>query len=52
VVPHGLPIQRAGDSAAKNRRWYLIWPPPLAQSLEIEKGEVLEWVVENQHTLF
>lgn len=40
-------IQRGG----KNRQWYLICPAPLAQALEIEKGEVIEWVVEDQRTL-
>jgi len=40
-------IQRGG----KNRQYYLICPAPLAQALEIEKGEVVEWVVENKHTL-
>jgi len=36
---------------SKNRQWYLICPAPLAQALEIEKGEVIEWVVEDKHTL-
>jgi bifunctional DNA-binding transcriptional regulator/antitoxin component of YhaV-PrlF toxin-antitoxin module len=40
-------IQRGG----KNRQWYLICPSPLAQALEIEKGEVIEWVVEDKRTL-
>jgi antitoxin component of MazEF toxin-antitoxin module len=40
-------IRRGG----KNCQWYLICPAPLAQALEIEKGEVIEWVVEDQHTL-
>jgi bifunctional DNA-binding transcriptional regulator/antitoxin component of YhaV-PrlF toxin-antitoxin module len=40
-------IQRGG----KNRQWYLICPAPLARALEIEKGEVIEWVVEDKHTL-
>jgi len=40
-------IQRGGH----NRQWYLICPAPLAQALEIEKGEVIEWVVEDKHTL-
>jgi hypothetical protein len=40
-------IQRGG----KNRQWYLICPAPLAQALEIEKGEVIEWVVEDRRTL-
>jgi bifunctional DNA-binding transcriptional regulator/antitoxin component of YhaV-PrlF toxin-antitoxin module len=40
-------IQRGG----KNRQYYLICPSPWAQALEIEKGEVVEWVVEDKHTL-
>ena len=40
-------IQRGG----KNRPWYLICPAPLAQALEIEQGEVIEWVIEDKHTL-
>ena len=40
-------IQRGG----KNRQWYLICPTPLAQALEMEKGEVIEWVVEDKHSL-
>ena len=36
---------------SKNRQYYLICPAPLAQALEIEKGEVVEWVVEDKHTL-
>jgi bifunctional DNA-binding transcriptional regulator/antitoxin component of YhaV-PrlF toxin-antitoxin module len=40
-------IQRGG----KNRQYYLICPAPLAQALEIEKGEVVEWVIEDKHTL-
>lgn len=35
----------------KNRQYYLICPAPLAQALEIEKGEVIEWVVEDRYTL-
>jgi bifunctional DNA-binding transcriptional regulator/antitoxin component of YhaV-PrlF toxin-antitoxin module len=40
-------IRRGG----KNRQYYLICPSPLAQALEIAKGEVVEWVVEDKHTL-
>ena len=40
-------IRRGG----KNCQWYLICPAPLAQALEIAKGEVIEWVVEDKHTL-
>ena len=40
-------IQRGG----KNRQYYLICPSPLAQALEIEKGEEVEWVVEDKRTI-
>ena len=35
----------------KNRQYYLICPAPLAQALELEKGESIEWVVEDKHTV-
>jgi hypothetical protein len=40
-------IQRGG----KNRQYYLICPSPLAQALEMEKGEIIEWVVQDKKTL-
>ena len=40
-------IERAGGS----RQFYLICPAQLAEALEIEKGEEIEWVVEDKHTL-
>jgi hypothetical protein len=40
-------IRRSG----KNRQYYLICPAPLAQALEIEKGELIQWGVEGKHTL-
>lgn len=34
-----------------NRQFYFICPAPLAQALEIEKGESIEWVVVDKNTL-
>ena len=34
-----------------NRQFYFICPAPLAQALEIEKGESIEWVVVDKQTL-
>ncbi len=31
-----------------NRQYYLICPAPLAQALELEKGETIEWIVESK----
>jgi hypothetical protein len=33
------------------RSFYLICPAALAQALEMEKGETIEWVVEDRWTL-
>lgn len=33
------------------RQFYLICPSPLAEALEMEKGEDLEWVVQDKQTL-
>jgi antitoxin component of MazEF toxin-antitoxin module len=40
-------IQRAGGT----RQFYLICPAQLAEALELEKGEEIEWVIENKHLL-
>ncbi len=40
-------IKRANDT----RQFDVICPSPLAQALEMEQGEELEWVVEDRNTL-
>lgn len=35
----------------KNRQYYMICPAPLAQALEIQKGELVEWVVEDKRII-
>lgn len=40
-------IERRGGQ----RQFYLICPAPLAQALEIEKSETIEWIVEDKWTL-
>lgn len=40
-------IQRRNNT----RQYYLICPAPLAEALEIRKGESVEWVVENKRIL-
>ena len=39
------------ERANQQRQFYLICPAPLAQALEMEKGETLEWIVEDKWTL-
>jgi hypothetical protein len=40
-------IERANDT----RQYYFICPAPLAQAMELEKGEEIDWVVEDRNTL-
>jgi bifunctional DNA-binding transcriptional regulator/antitoxin component of YhaV-PrlF toxin-antitoxin module len=40
-------IQRSN----RTRQFYLICPAPLAEALELEKGEAIEWIVEDRNTL-
>jgi hypothetical protein len=39
------------ERAKGQRQFYLICPAPRAQALEMEKGETIEWVVEDKWTL-
>ena len=39
-------IRRGGQ----NRQYYMICPAPLAAALELEKGESLEWVIQDRYT--
>ena len=40
-------IERANDT----RQYYLICPAPLAQAMELNKGEEIEWVIEDKATI-
>jgi bifunctional DNA-binding transcriptional regulator/antitoxin component of YhaV-PrlF toxin-antitoxin module len=39
------------ERANHTRQFYLICPAPLAEALELEKGEPIEWVVQDRSTL-
>jgi antitoxin component of MazEF toxin-antitoxin module len=39
------------ERARGSRQFYLICPAQLAEALEMQKGEEIEWVVEDKHTL-
>lgn len=40
-------IQRSNNT----RQFYMILPAPLAEALEMEKGETIEWVVKDKKSL-
>ena len=39
------------ERANQTRQYYLICPAPVAQALELEKGEEIDWVVEDRNNL-
>jgi bifunctional DNA-binding transcriptional regulator/antitoxin component of YhaV-PrlF toxin-antitoxin module len=39
------------ERANHTRQFYLICPAPLAEALELEKGEEIEWIVEDKARL-
>jgi bifunctional DNA-binding transcriptional regulator/antitoxin component of YhaV-PrlF toxin-antitoxin module len=39
------------ERANATRQFYLICPAPLARAMELEKGEIIDWVVEDKYTL-
>jgi antitoxin component of MazEF toxin-antitoxin module len=39
------------ERARGSRQFYLMCPAQLAEALEMQKGEEIEWVVEDKHTL-
>ena len=39
------------ERANQTRQFYLICPAPLAEALELEKGEPVEWIVQDRNTL-
>jgi bifunctional DNA-binding transcriptional regulator/antitoxin component of YhaV-PrlF toxin-antitoxin module len=39
------------ERANQTRQFYLICPAPLAEALELQKGEPIEWVIEDRTTL-
>jgi antitoxin component of MazEF toxin-antitoxin module len=36
---------------ANSESWYVIFPTQLAQALELEKSETVEWIVKDKMTL-
>ena len=39
------------ERANQTRQYYFVCPAPLAQALELEKGEEIDWVVEDRNNL-
>lgn len=47
----GYPTKVQLIERQESQQWYINFPAPLAQAMEFEKGEVIEWVVQDRDTL-
>jgi hypothetical protein len=47
----GYPTRVQVIQRQDSEQWYINFPAPIARALEFDKGEVVEWVIVDRHTL-
>jgi hypothetical protein len=47
----GFPTKIQLIKRAKSEQWYINLPSAIAQAMEFERGEVVEWLIENKQEL-
>lgn len=47
----GFPTKIQLIKRAKSEQWYINFPSSVAQAMEFNKGEIVEWIVENKNKL-
>lgn len=47
----GFPTKIQLIKRAKSEQWYINFPAAVAQAIELEKGEVVEWIIEDKTNL-
>lgn len=47
----GFPTKIQLIKRAASEQWYINFPSAVAQAMEFEKGEIVEWVVEDKQQL-
>ena len=47
----GFPTKIQLIKRAKSEQWYINFPAAVAQAMEFEKGEVVEWVIEDRKNM-
>ena len=47
----GYPTKIQLIKRAKSEQWYINFPSALAQAIEFERGEVVEWLIDNHQRL-
>jgi antitoxin component of MazEF toxin-antitoxin module len=47
----GFPTRIQVIKRAKSEQWYINFPSSVAQAMEFDKGETVEWIIENKNKL-
>jgi hypothetical protein len=47
----GYPTKVQVIQRRESEQWYINFPAPLARALEFDKGEIVEWVIQDRQTL-
>lgn len=47
----GFPTKIQLIKRAKSEQWYINFPSAIAQAMEFERGEVVEWLIEDKHRM-
>lgn len=47
----GYPTKIQLIKRAKSEQWYINFPSAIAQAMEFERGETVEWLIEDKHKL-
>ncbi len=47
----GYPTKIQLIKRAKSEQWYINFPSAIAQAMEFERGEVIEWLIEDKEKL-
>jgi len=47
----GFPTKIQLIKRAKSEQWYINFPSAVAQAMEFERGEVVEWIVEDKNKM-
>lgn len=47
----GYPTKIQLIKRAKSKQWYINFPSAIAQAMEFERGEVVEWLIQDRQSL-
>lgn len=47
----GFPTKIQLIKRTKSEQWYINFPSVIAQAMEFDRGEIVEWIIENKNKL-